>query len=182
MREMASRIIPPPCRLFIHSLSTSSLILMNIMVLYTCCAHLSPLVLAHPPFTSLPPLAPLSSRAIFFPFFTVRSPLSHTSSFLCDSYGVDPTHCNFMLSGLETSLDLLARSSFVATIRLILSFYWLTCFYLLPPSPLFHDPHSHFILFDDTTSPIKVYVLTMSSSCDLFLRFTIRLHWNWALW
>ena len=91
--------------------------------------------------SSRPTLVPCNLLSLFY---RTIPPLSHTSSFLCDSYGVDPTHCNFMLSGLETSLDLLARSSFVATIRLILSFYWLTCFYLLPPSPLFttHIPIS----------------------------------------
>lgn len=133
--------------------------------------HLSPFVLARPTHHFFPFRAFAQSSSSFHP----TPSYTHQVSF-CDSYGVDPTHCNFMLSGLETSLDLLARSfSFVATIRLILPFYWFTTSLPLPPFFLLHSHPFVFSPFPCDTSPLLRYTYRLFSHLFIHIMASLEL-------
>lgn len=80
------------------------------------------------------------------PPFLPYDPPTHQFSF-CDSYGVDPTHCNFMLSGLESSLDLLTRSVLLQRFDLFCPTIGLRLHFLPHPFSLFtFSTFSHFFL------------------------------------
>lgn len=170
---MAGRIILPPVSIIPSPLLPLSR-LTNLLVSSTCCVHLSPYVLTHPTHHFFPFRAFAQSSSLFHP----TPSHTHQVSF-CDSYGVDPTHCNFMLSGLETSLDLLARSfSFVATIRLICPSIGLR--------PLSPDPPSSFSILTLSSFHLSLAIPLLSSGIrigfSLIFSFTLWLHWNWASW